>query len=350
MPGAHVASVVDLFCGVGGLAHGFRNEGFSIAAGVDLDPACRYPFEKNNASTFHHKDVDKLTADDLRSMFPATGRRILVGCAPCQPFSTYNPRGRGEGKYALVDTFADLIVETEPDVVSMENVPKLQSFDDKRLIASFESKLTAAGYHVARQIVPVKKYGLPQTRRRLVVIASRLGPIELEKPDPEAMVRTVADEIGNLPPLKAGEVDPSDRLHRARALSDINMRRMQASEPGGHWTDWDPSLVAECHKTEKGKSFRSVYGRMRWNEPSPTITTLFFGFGNGRFGHPEQDRALSLREGAMLQSFPREYRFVEDGKRISFHDVGRLIGNAVPPTLGRLIARSVRRHLAQHPA
>lgn len=348
--GAHVASVVDLFCGVGGLAHGFRNEGFAIVAGVDVDPACRYPFEHNNASTFLEQDVDELTADQLRTIFPPLGRRVLVGCAPCQPFSTYNPRGRGKGKYSLVETFADLIVRAEPDVISMENVPKLQSFNDAELIASFESKLRAAGYHVARQVVPVVKYGLPQTRRRLVVLASRLGPIELERPDLSAKPRTVLEEIGDLPPIKAGETHPSDRLHCSRNLSELNMRRMRASTPGGHWSDWDPSLVTACHVAESGKTFRSVYGRMRWDEPSPTITTLFHGFGNGRFGHPHQDRALSLREGAMLQSFPRDYEFLAPDQPVTFSHVGRLIGNAVPPTLARVIARSVRRHLTQYPA
>jgi len=348
MPGPSVASVVDLFCGAGGLAHGFRKEGFSIAAGIDLDPACRYPFEANNAARFVQSDVDELTGTDLDAMFQTGKRRVLVGCAPCQPFSTYNPKGRGTAKYALVDKFADLIVESEPDVISMENVPKLQSFDNKGLITSFEDKLRSKGYWISRSVVPMMKYGLPQTRRRLVVLASKLGPIELEKPKQSAHVRTVRDEIGSLPPLRAGQVDPTDPLHRARGLSETNLRRMLASKPGGTWRDWDPDLIADCHKTENGRSFKSVYGRMNWDAPSPTITTLFFGFGNGRFGHPEQDRALSLREGAMLQSFPREYEFVAPGGKIKFHEVGRLIGNAVPVTLGQVIARSVRRHLAAH--
>lgn len=343
--GPNVATVVDLFCGAGGLAHGFLNEGFAIAAGIDLDPACEYPFKHNNHAAFLNRDVDKLTGADLASLFPSAGHKVLVGCAPCQPFSTYNPRGRGAGKYALVDKFADLISESEPDVVSMENVPKLLTFNRKELISSFRAKLQERGYHVTAKIVPVMKYGLPQTRRRLVVLASRLGPIEIEKPDPDSPIRTVRDEIGNLPAIGAGDRDPTDSLHHARALSDMNMKRIEASKPGGTWADWDPSLIAECHKRENGQTFRNVYGRMAWDEPSPTITTLFHGFGNGRFGHPEQHRALSLREGAMLQSFPRHYEFVAPGEKVAMHNVARLIGNAVPVTLGRVIARSVRRHL-----
>jgi DNA (cytosine-5)-methyltransferase 1 len=193
-------------------------------------------------------------------------------------------------------------------------------------------------------------YGLPQSRKRLVVLASKLGPIDLEKSDAGQPVRTVHDEIGSLPPLQAGSVDPQDRLHRSSMVSELNLKRLRASKPGGTWRDWDPQLVAKCHQAESGKTYSGVYGRMRWDEPSPTMTTLFYGFGNGRFGHPEQDRALSLREGAMLQSFPRDYDFVEPGKPINMRTVGRMIGNAVPVTLGRVIARSVRRHLAAHPA
>ncbi|WP_249054860.1 DNA cytosine methyltransferase [Sphingomonas insulae] len=345
-----MASVVDLFCGAGGLAHGFRNEGFSIAAGIDLDPACEYAFEYNNASRFIRRDVDELTANDLCSLYPESGRRVLVGCAPCQPFSTYNQKGRGKAKYALVEKFSRLIAECEPDVVSMENVPKLADFDGGRLLGDFEARLKAKNYHVFRGIVPMVQYGLPQKRNRLVVLASKLGKIELEQPEVLAQARSVRDEIGDLPPLAAGGVDACDPLHRSAKLSELNLRRIRASRPGGSWADWEEDLVADCHRSASGSTYRSVYGRMTWNDPSPTMTTLFYGFGNGRFGHPEQDRALSLREGAMLQSFPRDYEFVRPGDRVNMRSVGRLIGNAVPVALGRVIARSVRRHLAAYPA
>ncbi len=347
--GPHVASVIDLFCGAGGLAHGFRNEGYSISAGIDLDPACRYAFETNNQSTFIERDVEGLTGNELAALFPEHGRRVLVGCAPCQPFSTYNQKGRGKAKYALVDKFSELISQCEPDVVSMENVPKLEDFDGGRLLNGFEDRLREKDYHVSRSIVPMIDYGLPQKRRRLVLLASKLGPIQLEEPLEGSRPRSVMDEIGELPHLEAGGTDPSDPLHRSSRLSNLNLRRIQASRPGGSWSDWDDELVADCHRMESGKTYRSVYGRMAWDEPSPTITTQFFGFGNGRFGHPEQHRGISLREGAMLQSFPRDYKFVPDDAKIHMKTVGRLIGNAVPVTLGRVIARSIRRHLAQHP-
>jgi len=125
----------------------------------------------------------------------------------------------------------------------------------------------------------------------------------------------------------------------------VNVRRIAASKPGGTWHDWDKELVTACHKEKTGKGYVAVYGRMEWDQPAPTITTQFYGFGNGRFGHPEQDRGLSLREGALLQSFPAQYKFVAPGERVQFKAVGRLIGNAVPVRLARVIAHTVRKHI-----
>jgi DNA (cytosine-5)-methyltransferase 1 len=151
-----------------------------------------------------------------------------------------------------------------------------------------------------------------------------------------------------MPVLAAGARDPDDSLHMASGLADINLRRIQSSKPGGTWRDWDSDLVAACHRLKTGKTFPSVYGRMNWDEASPTITTQFFGFGNGRFGHPEQDRALSLREGALLQTFPPKYGFVPPGEETYFKTVGRLIGNAVPVRLGQVVAQSLVRHAEHH--
>jgi DNA (cytosine-5)-methyltransferase 1 len=157
--------------------------------------------------------------------------------------------------------------------------------------------------------------------------------------------RTVHDEIGKLPPLRHGQADDLDPLHRASRLSDTNAKRIASAKPGGTWRDWAPELVASCHRVETGKGYSSVYGRMTWAAPSPTITTQFYGFGNGRFGHPDQDRALSLREGALLQGFPQDYQFTAPGERIHFKKIGRMIGNAVPVTLAGAIAGAVKQHI-----
>lgn len=347
--GPNVGSVVDLFCGAGGLAHGFLNEGFRIEAGVDLDPACQFPFEHNNRSTFHQMDITQVGSAAIAALLPKTGRRILVGCAPCQPFSSYTQR-RMDFQYGLVSKFAEIICELKADVISMENVPALADYHGGRLLSDFIIRLESSGYFVSSQLVYLPDYGLPQKRKRLVVLASRLGPISLERPPEEVSQETVADTIRGLPPLRAGEVDPHDPTHCASRVSDLNLRRLRASKPGGTWRDWDQSLVATCHRRSSGKGYGAVYGRMRWDEPSPTVTTLFYGFGNGRFGHPEQDRALSLREGAMLQTFPPSYAFAKPGIKPNMRATGRLIGNAVPVALGRIIARSVRQHLSHYPS
>lgn len=338
------ATVVDLFCGAGGLSHGFHSEGFDIVGGIDTDEACRYAFEHNNDAPFIRRDVAKLTGPEIEGLFVPGKRRVLVGCAPCQPFSTYNQKN-DDPKWKLLSYFGDLIDQVRPDVVSMENVPRLLNFKDGAVFRQFVDRLEAADYHVVWKVLYGPDFGLAQTRSRLVLLASRIGPIALPVPTHEDKHRTVMDEIGALPSLGHGEANDVDPLHCTSRLSDINARRIAASKPGGTWRDWDDDLVAKCHKAETGRGYSSVYGRMKWDEPSPTITTQFFGFGNGRFGHPEQPRALSLREGAMLQGFPRDYEFVPPGKRIQFKAVGRLIGNAVPVKLAAAIARAVRTHL-----
>lgn len=345
-----IASVVDLFCGAGGLSHGFVMEGVPVACGIDIDDECRFPFERNNLAPFVRCDVAKIRGSDLRSVFAPGKYRILVGCAPCQPFSLYTQgrasRGIEDPKWSLLREFSRLIEETEPDVVSMENVQRLRKFRNGKVLASFIRSLEKAGYFVTEQDVYCPDYGIAQKRTRLVLLASRYCPIDLEPPThDEESYRTVREAIGHLRSLRAGEADPSDRLHASAGLSEMNLRRVLASKPGGTWRDWPEELRLACHKRESGKNYGAVYGRMTWDEPSPTITTQFHGVGNGRFGHPVQNRAISLREGAILQSFPADYAFVPDGIEPNFKALGRLIGNAVPVELGRVIARSVMTHL-----
>lgn len=340
-------SVVDLFCGAGGLTHGFRLENYAVTAGIDVDEECRFAYEHNNSAPFLKKDIGDLGAEEINKLFYPNEPRILVGCAPCQPFSTYNHKN-DDPKWRLVDKFADLITEVLPDVVSMENVPRLMDFKGGEVIQSFVDKLEAHDYVVEKKIVFAPDYGVPQRRSRLVVLASLRGKISLipptHAPDDHP---TVQAAIGDLSPIAAGGVDPSDPLHRSSRLSQKNLQRIEASKPGGTWHDWDEELRADCHKAETGFGYRSVYGRMSFDHPAPTITTQFFGFGNGRFGHPVQNRGLSLREGAILQSFPPDYAFVPGDKPVQFKKLGRMIGNAVPVLLGQAIAKSIRLHLAE---
>ncbi|MFQ5910975.1 MAG: DNA cytosine methyltransferase [Thermoplasmata archaeon] len=345
-------SVVDLFCGAGALTHGFILERFDVVAGFDADDSCRYAYEANNdGARFIHKRVEDVTAEAIAALYPEGHVRILVGCAPCQPYSPYTKKKENEDeKWRLVPKFADLTCGVEPDVVSMENVPDLATFRDGEVYRAFVDRLKEKGYHVTEYPeIYCPDYGIPQRRTRLVLFASKFGEIEIvaatHSPD---QYRTVRDAIGHLEPLEAGQTSEKDPLHRASRLSELNLRRIRASVPGGTWRDWDNELVAGCHKKESGRGYASVYGRMQWDEPSPTITAQCYGFGNGRFGHPEQDRAISLREAALLQTFPEDYEFVapEDPHYITV--IGRLIGNAVPVDLGRVIAKSIKCHLEAH--
>lgn len=342
-----VASVVDLFCGAGALSHGFVQEGFSIACGYDVDEACRYPFEANNDAPFVRRDVAAIDAEDLARGFETNLPQVLVGCAPCQPFSRYS-QGREDPKWKLLKDFARLVVAVSPDVLSMENVPQLTTFNGGDVFGEFVERLATAGYRVKWMIADCRDYGVPQTRLRLVLIASRLGDPILPTPThaPEHHL-TVRDAIGDMRPLEAGEVDARDCLHRTSLMSKLNLGRIKASTPSGTWRDWDEALVTDCHKRQTGKGYSSVYGRMAWDRSSPTITTQFYGFGNGRFGHPEQDRAISLREGAILQTFPCDYAFTRQDGPVIFKNIGRMIGNAVPVALARAIARALRTHLEE---
>lgn len=339
-------SCVDLFCGAGGLTHGFVLEGLPVVAGIDLDPACRFPYEANNQARFVEQDIGKVTAEELKSLFGDADLTVLAGCAPCQPFSTYAQRYETDGKdgkWGLLYHFARLAKEANPDVITMENVPTVAKHE---VFHDFVASLKELGYHVWFDVVDSSKFGVPQTRNRMVLLASKLGDIRMLPPS-TIKPKTVRQAIRHLRALKAGESAPRDKLHATATLSEKNLTRIKASKPGGTWRDWPESLVADCHKAKSGKTYAGVYGRMEWDKPGPTMTTQCYGFGNGRFGHPEQDRAISLREAAILQSFPRTYHFIPDGGEVNFSMLGRLIGNAVPVELGRAIARSIKAHLKE---
>ena len=336
---------VDLFCGAGGLTHGLTSAGVNVIAGVDVDQECRYPYETNNSAHFVNRSVSSLTAENLVNLFGNAKIRILAGCAPCQPFSTYSYRydiKRG-GQWSLLNHFGRLVRTVLPDLVVMENVPLVYRHE---VFLDFIRTLTKKGYYVHHDIVDCASYGLPQKRRRMVLLASLHGKIGLVRSNIRKL-RTVRTAIGGLPPLTRDDFELGDPLNVASRLSRLNLKRIQASKPGGTWHDWPESLLADCHRRETGRTYPGVYGRMSWDEPAPTLTTQFYGFGNGRFGHPEQDRALSLREGAILQGFPKSYSFVPRRELVRFKILGRMIGNAVPVTLGAVIGRSIVQHIGK---
>jgi DNA (cytosine-5)-methyltransferase 1 len=334
-------AVIDLFCGIGGLTHGFVKEKFNVVAGIDIDETCKYAYEENNKAAFINKKIEEVTGEYLNSLYPKGSKKILIGCAPCQPFSKYTSKVEKDEKWGLLYHFARLIKEVKPDIVSMENVPHLVHH---KVYKDFVKRLQKLDYNVSPKIVKCEEYGVPQKRRRLVLLASKNGNINLIKETHKRNYKTVKDAIGKLKPIKDGETCKSDKVHKARKLDEINKERIEHTPPGGGWKDWPKRLVLKCHKKKTGKTYRNVYGRMEWNKPAPTITTLCCGLGNGRYGHPKQDRAISLREAALFQSFPKYYKFIKPYEPAKF-TLGRHIGNAVPVQLGKIIAKSIKNHL-----
>lgn len=335
---------VDLFCGAGGLTAGLIKAGIQVPAGYDLEPSCAHAYSFNNGSSFIQRDVSAVTAEEISSWYEPEAIKLLAGCAPCQPFSTYN-QGRDttkDTKWPLLYQFSRLIKETKPELVTMENVPDVTKH---QVYKDFVEDLMQQGYNIWEGRVRCETYGLPQIRRRHVLLASLLGEISLIPPTHSDTFVTVRDAINDQAPLYAGESDAIDPLHSTQRLSDLNLSRIKASVPGGTWKDWPEHLKAKCHTKPSGKTYVGVYGRMTWDDPSPTITTLCYGYGNGRFGHPIQNRALSLREASILQSFPRSYSFQPANEKVNFKAVGKMIGNAVPVRLGEVIGLSFIQHL-----
>jgi DNA (cytosine-5)-methyltransferase 1 len=339
-----------LFCGAGGLTFGLQKAGVSIVAGVDLDPAAEFPFTSNNRSKFIMADVRDISGAELAALYPNGAVRLLAGCAPCRPFS---PHRRGsidpdDDEWLLVKHFCRLTAEMRPELVTMENVPRLGS---KRVFKNFIGTLKRLGYSIVSDSLNCAKFGVPQYRRRLVVMASLIGPIAIPKGRlSPTNYKTVRGAIGSLPKLSAGQVDARDGLHRARDLEEINLMRLRSSRPGGTWEDWPEGLRAQCHRRASGATYRNVYSRMEWDRPAPTVTTLAHNFGTGRFGHPEQDRAITLREAALLQTFPRYFQFVRPGEEVFLTRIGRLIGNAVPPRLAYFIGKEIVKTAEAFPA
>lgn len=336
--------VIDLFCGIGGLTHGLRQADMEVLAGLDNDETCRYAYEENNKdSKFICADISQYDFNKLKEMYSEGSLKVLVGCAPCQPFSSHTFKAKdkqNDKRWHLINYFLEAIKVIKPEVVSMENV---RGITKTELFKDFVNELKELKYKVNYDVVYCPDYGIPQNRSRLVLMASLLGELNVPKKTHEKNeYKKVKDIIHSLPKIKSGEADCSDPVHKAKNLSPLNIRRIKQSKPNGSWKDWNPELLPKCYIRATGSTYTAVYGRMDWDSVSPTITTQFYNYGSGRFGHPQQDRALSLREGALLQTFPIDYKLGE----VCLSRLGRHIGNAVPPKLGFAIGVAIKRHFA----
>lgn len=344
-------SAVDLFCGAGGLTHGLLRAGIRVEAGIDVDTAVAHAYSTNNAGArFLAWDVGRKNCPSIAKLFANDKYRLLAGCAPCQPFSNLTNGIARHRSWDLLNNFGRFVEGIEPELVTMENVPELAR-RGREVFDRFLRALKGAQYYVDWKIVNCSNYGVPQSRKRLVLLASRLGPIAIPEGTctSPAMRKTVRQVISGLPPLAAGATDPNDPLHTAAALSPVNQLRIRATpRDGGTWEHWPKELVLQCHRQGSGARYSSIYGRMWWDKPAPTMTTSCNGIGNGRFGHPEQDRALTLREAALLQTFPLSYDFWPRGTTPKIGAIARMIGNAVPPELAQALGEALLNHVRKH--
>jgi DNA (cytosine-5)-methyltransferase 1 len=336
----------DFFSGCGGTSVGFIRAGMEVVFGLDNDPDAAATFRANiKGATFVEKDIRKVKVDVLEPLLRGKGFRTLFSCcAPCQPFSRQSQtKTDGDPRRALLLEFGRFVKHWKPDYVFVENVPGLQRVDGLAgPLPEFVALLKKMDYKFDLKVVPALAFGVPQRRERLILVAARVGELTIPAAThgtPRRLASTVRDWIGALPPLRAGSVDPNDPDHRAMALSPINLQRIAATPEGGGRAGWPKSLLLDCHMKFEGHT--DVYGRLAWDRPAAGLTTRCISYSNGRFGHPTQDRAISVREAACLQTFPRRYRFVG-----ALASKARQVGNAVPPLMAKAIGRAFVKHAA----
>jgi DNA (cytosine-5)-methyltransferase 1 len=324
---------VDLFCGAGGLTAGLRKAGVKVVKGIDIDSEVEKTYKLNNpGSTFLNRDISEITAEDLiQGINRQNDLFLLAGCAPCQPFSLQNRTKRRDKRKSLMKQVGRLIDLTKPDLVLVENVP---GFINKknRYHTEFIGILKKHKYFFSEGILNARDYGVPQNRRRYVLFASLRSKVSL----PEATYGpgkldyvTVKDAIAKYPRIKAGGSSKSFPNHSSRILSDLNLERLMIiPKDGGSRNSLPKALELKCHNEHNGHY--DVLGRMRWDKPAPTLTCKCTSITNGRYGHPTQNRGISLREAAALQTFSDDYIFY--GSKTS---IAKQIGNAVPVLLAQ---------------
>jgi DNA (cytosine-5)-methyltransferase 1 len=330
---------IDFFCGCGGASEGLRQAGFDVVLGIDVDRQASETYKANfpNAD-FIFDDIRNVTVERVANSiaFKSADGLLLSACAPCQPFSQQNKyKNEDDERICLLDETHRFVSKLLPEYILLENVPGIQKIDGSKEspFTRFITLLSELNYHYVYFVANAEKYGVPQRRKRFVLLASLLGPISIPEPTHDienSPIKTVREFIGEYPKLKSGEVDKNDELHRSAILTELNLERIKNTPEGGDRRDWPTDLINTCHIDYTGHT--DTYGRMSWDKPAPTLTTKCNSYSNGRFGHPDitQNRAISIREASRLQTFPKNYIF-----KGSFNSMAKQIGNAVPCELAR---------------
>ena len=339
----------DFFSGCGGTSRGMQDAGMTVRFGLDSDPNVETTYEANfKEANFVCKDIRQVSPDDIAPYVKRSdGRLLLFGaCAPCQPFSKQNrTKNDNDERRSLMGEFHRFVEAYLPEYIFVENVP-VPKTAEQHLFSDLIRLLRELKYFFDRRIVMAYHYGVPQVRRRAVLLASQLGPIRIPPPThgpktAHPALPTVWERIAHLPPIEAGETHATIANHRAARLSPLNLRRIAATPIGGGRRDWPPEFELSCHQKHSGHT--DVYGRMVKNRPSTALTTRCISLSNGRFGHPTQNRAISVREAACIQTFPMDFIF-----HGSLNSMARQVGNAVPVVMARVFGEQVIRHYLSH--
>lgn len=333
---------VDFFCGAGGLTRGLLDAGIKVIAGFDRDERCCHTYEHNNPGVrFIAADIREMGLKDLsaNSRLRKYDDVLFAGCAPCQPFSSQR-KGNGDRQdTTLLCEFGRIVEDALPGYVLVENVPGIAKVRGFSTFRRFLQMLETKGYSYVYDILDAKRFGVPQNRRRLVLLASRHLHPSLPQPkygDSFRPFMTVRQAISHFPAIRAGECHKDIPNHVAASIEALNLERLRHTpHDGGDRRSWPIHLRLECHKGNY-EGHTDVYGRMAWDRPAPALTGRCHSISNGRYGHPEQDRAISLREAAAIQSFPDGYVFFGSKKHVAMQ-----IGNAVPVRLAEHIGKHI---------
>jgi len=338
---------IDFFCSGGGMSSGLQEAGINVIAGIDFDPNCKKTYEANiKGAKYILADVEKLKEEDLLkeiSIKKDDDDLILVGCSPCQYWTIIRTnKNKSRKSKNLLHEFHRFVKYYNPGYIVVENVPGIMNRTKESGLDKFVNELKNQGYAVHYKVVNLNNYGVPETRKRFSLIANRVTKKEIF-PIADNSCPLVSDFLGEkngFHKIPAGHKDKTEFMHTAAGLSDINIKRLKLTpKDGGSRHSWaDTDMQINAYKNKKGNiSFNDTYGRMSWDKPAPTITTKFFSISNGRFAHPEENRAISIREGATLQTFPKTYKFIGS----SVATIARMIGNAVPPLYAKQIGKVI---------
>lgn len=337
---------VEGFCGAGGMSLGLRRAGFRVGAAFDLNEPAIKTYQANLGNAGFVANVVDVTAADLldKSGVKSGGIALVAGGPPCQGFSVQRRQGKDDPRNSLPVAFLELIKSINPPFFIFENVPGIRNRHGQAILEAFIREATASGYHCHVDTLDAVRFGVPQSRRRLFVVgeATADGSVWFRFPTPTTSADsenvTVGAALTGLPsPPSDYSAHPTIPNHRRIRLSPLNERRLAHVPQGGGMEDLPVDLRVACHKNGADRiGHRYVYGRLHWKEPSATITARFDSFTRGKFGHPLENRNISLREGARLQTFPDDFKFFG-----SQEEIAAQIGNAVPPYLAEALGRSV---------